>query len=74
MAPVKATSVGVAPQIIDDIKLVHLLERLNSFEIHITPSSEMAADQPQSLPPLNIDALISELNPYPSWRFEEQVN
>ena len=60
MAPVTATNVGMAPQIIDSPKLRALVDKLNSFEVN-----------PEESPP--IDALAVELSDYATWRFEEQV-
>jgi hypothetical protein len=61
MAPVTATSVGMAPQIVDDPKLKALMEKLNSYELHPTEPSPM------------LDQLVKVLGDSSPWRFEEQV-
>jgi hypothetical protein len=61
MAPVTATSVGMAPQIIDDPKLRALMDKLNSYNVH--PGD----------PSPTIDRLVKDLADSPPWRFEEQV-
>ena len=60
MAPVKATAVGITPQIIDDPELKELLQRLNSFSSNHDVTMEA-------------DVLVSLLEQYEKWRFEEQV-
>jgi hypothetical protein len=60
MAPVTATNVGMAPQIIDNPKLQTLMDKLNSFQVNTEDSSF-------------ISDLVKELSGYSSWRFEEQV-
>jgi hypothetical protein len=61
MAPVTATSLGMAPQIVDDPKLKALMDRLNSYELHPTEPSPL------------LDQLVKELADSSVWRFEEQV-
>jgi hypothetical protein len=61
MAPVTATSLGMAPQIVDDPQLKMLMDRLNSYELHPTEPSP------------SLDHLVKELADSSLWRFEEQV-
>lgn len=66
MAPVKATSVGVTPQIIDDEELAKLLATLNGFNLDRQDvNKEEAATE--------IAKLVSAVSKYPEWKFEEQV-
>jgi len=66
MAPVKATAVGITPQIIDDEELSKLQKTLNSFSINNT-----GADLNESS---EIHRLLELLNNYSEWKFEEQVD
>lgn len=61
MSPVTATSLGMAPQIVDDPKLKALMDRLNSYELHPTDPLPL------------LDQLVNELAANSIWRFEEQV-
>lgn len=67
MAPVKATAVGIAPQAIDDSELSTLLETLNNFELNAAEDIENASTD-------EINRLVSVVEPYPEWQFEEQVS
>lgn len=63
MAPVTATAVGITPQTIDDVELAALLKSLNSFRL---PSNDIDGD--------DILRLVSIVEKYPEWQFEEQVS
>lgn len=65
MAPVKATAVGITPQIIDDNELSKLQETLNSFSI-----KNLDANLDQSF---EVDQLLKMLKNFSEWKFEEQV-
>ena len=73
MAPILSTAVGVTPQIIDDPRLIDLLEKLNEFE----PKNLIDRKHPQSadevIALLDITKLVAVIEPYQSWIFEEQV-
>eukprot|EP00546_Thalassionema_frauenfeldii_P015512 CAMPEP_0178932054 /NCGR_PEP_ID=MMETSP0786-20121207/22349_1 /TAXON_ID=186022 /ORGANISM="Thalassionema frauenfeldii, Strain CCMP 1798" /LENGTH=89 /DNA_ID=CAMNT_0020609193 /DNA_START=9 /DNA_END=274 /DNA_ORIENTATION=+ len=66
MAPVKATAVGITPQIIDDKELSKLQETLNSFSI-----KNLDANPNQSS---EVDHLLKMLKNFSEWKFEEQVD
>lgn len=63
MAPVTATAVGITPQTIDDAELAALLKNLNSFRFS---SNDIDGD--------DILRLVSIVEKYPEWQFEEQVS
>ena len=67
MPPTQATAVGVNPQIIDDPRLRSLLQKLNEFEVPLDQQKD------NNDAPVDVAALISTLEPYQSWDFEEQV-
>ena len=72
MAPVTISVAGVTRQIIDDSTLTVLLDRLSTFDTSadqsISPYDEADTDN------VDIDGIVSELEKYPKWRFQEQVN
>jgi hypothetical protein len=71
MAPITATAVGVAPQVLDDPDLKSLLSALNQLDLGTL------LDPNQSLPeakPAVLDELCALLEPWPEWAFEEQVS
>ena len=73
MAPILSTAVGVTPQIIDDPKLCLLIQSLNEFQPD-RPLRPIQPDTPEEvLAPFNIADLIAVIEPYQTWKFEEQV-
>ena len=71
MAPITATAVGVAPQVLDDTDLNQLLSALNQLDLGTL------LDPNQALPeakPAVLDELCALLEPWPEWAFEEQVS
>lgn len=72
MAPISSTAaIGVNPQIIDDPNLKLLLQNLNKF----VPPQQQQQQQSEEGEKLLVDtnALVSTVEPYQSWTFEEQV-
>ena len=67
MAPIVVSSSGIPRQVIDDPDLRLFLERLKSLAGLI--SNEESG---QKLP-VDLDALTTELQRVPRWRFQEQV-
>lgn len=65
MAPVKATAVGVMPQIVDDVELLNLVKELNSIQVNARESNQASADE--------VARLVTVVARYPEWKFEEQV-
>jgi hypothetical protein len=62
MAPVTATNVGMAPQVIDSPELKTLMDTLNAMEVK--EGAEMRI----------MESLVETLEPFSTaWRFEEQV-
>jgi hypothetical protein len=74
MAPILSTAIGVTPQIIDDPRLRQLLNRLDEFEPNkVSASSTKPQSAEEVIAPLDITKLVSLLEPYQTWIFEEQV-
>lgn len=75
MAPILSTAVGITPQIIDDPRLQQLLKDLNEFQpknvVYQNNKPQSAGDV---VAPLDITKLVSTLEPYQKWIFEEQVS
>ena len=67
MAPVKATAVGIMPQIVDDVELLKLVKELNSIEV------KTKAGDGNEASPDEVARLVSVVSRYPEWMFEEQV-
>ena len=65
MAPITATTAGVARQIIDDPELTSLLSRLCGFTV---PTGDVAREMEEM-----VDGLVGELEGVQRWRFQEQV-
>mmetsp|Transcript_9044 Transcript_9044/g.11092 ORF Transcript_9044/g.11092 Transcript_9044/m.11092 type:complete len:4662 (-) Transcript_9044:66-14051(-) len=81
MAPVTATATGIARQTIDDPKLVSLIENLSSFHTPIPSnadrsvslsSSRVSIEQSPSI--VDVDGIVTVLEKYPTWRFQEQAD
>lgn len=89
MAPITTTTVGIARQIIDDIDLISLLERIHalnapecylSADLSSSGDVSMATDGDVDGSSNNkkrmeemIDGLVRELEGHLRWRFQEQV-
>lgn len=67
MAPVKATAVGILPQIVDDVELLNLLKELNSIQVKGGESDGSSTSSDE------IARLVAVVARYPEWIFEEQV-
>ncbi len=72
MAPIFATDVGIMPQIIDDVRLHDLRERLTNIELRVPLGKTYSTPEEVEIP-LDIDQLAAFLEPWQEWRFEEQV-
>ena len=82
MAPITATTAGLARQTIDDPDLVSLLCRLHSLDIpdavvaqrgEDVVMAESEADRTTRTLAM-IEELVKELEGVPRWRFQEQVS
>lgn len=73
MAPILSTAVGVAPQMIDDPSLLRLLRKLNEFEPKELFGQKKNESEEEVIAPLDIAKLVSVIDRYQSWVFEEQV-
>lgn len=72
MAPIFSTEVGITPQIIDDARLLQLRRSLAEIELWLELGKKYSkTDEVEE--PLDINHLISLIEPWQSWRFEEQV-
>jgi|EP00979_Chaetoceros_neogracilis_P003837 hypothetical protein len=76
MAPVTATTTGVARQVIDNPQLIQLLERLSVFD-RTNPDVEdifddSALDSDTSR--IDLEGLVGELEKCSRWKFEEMVS
>jgi hypothetical protein len=73
MAPIHSTSIFVTRQIVDDDQLRTLRKVLEDLKIKgpLTPDVECSN---QLSIPLDIEHLVSLLEPWKSWPFEEQVS
>ena len=73
MAPIYAAAVGVSPQLVDDDRLRELRSSLEAVEMQI-PLHRRAYKTPEEVEkPLDIERLVSLLEAWQSWVFEEQV-
>ena len=76
MAPVTATTTGVARQIIDNPELTQLLERLSAFDTS-NPDVEDVFDDSTldcNASRLDLEGLVGELERWPRWKFQEMVS
>jgi hypothetical protein len=71
MAPITATAVGVAPQVLDDPDLEKLLSALNQLDLGTLLDPNQALPQAK---PAVLDELCTLLEPWREWAFEEQVS
>ena len=82
MAPITATTIGVARQIIDDPELVTLLKRLHALtvpDVYMTNNGGdehvvMVDGERRREMESTIENLVKELGGVPRWRFQEQVS
>lgn len=73
MAPILSAEVGITPQIIDDDRLVELRQALTGIEARVELGKTYS--KPDDVEePLDIDYLVSLIEPWQSWTFEEQVS
>ena len=63
MAPIKTNTVGISPQILDDLKLQQLMDALNN--VRVKSGNDISLDE--------ISRLVQIVREYPTWNFEEQV-
>lgn len=73
MAPIYTAATGVIPQIVDDERLLELKSQLEKLELLVPLERRYATPEEVELP-LDIDRLISLLEPWQRWTFEEQVS
>ena len=72
MAPIHGAAVGVSPQTIEDDRLRNLRESLLAIEVEETFLRHFTSPD-QVTEPFDIGRLVSALEPWQSWVFEEQV-
>ena len=72
MAPIYSAVVGVNPQIIDDERLRQLFNSLASIELKV-PLHRTFTSPEEVTEPLDIESLVTLVEPWQSWMFEEQV-
>jgi hypothetical protein len=73
MAPIFTAAAGVIPQIVDDERLRELRNHLVELELRV-PLRKSHTTPEDLEEPLGINRLISLLEPWQSWEFEEQVS
>lgn len=74
MAPIYTAAAGVISQIVDDERLRELRNHLVELELRVPLRKSHTGTTPEDLEePLGINRLISLLEPWQSWEFEEQV-
>jgi len=73
MAPIYAAAVGITPQIIDDPELETLRSNLEALEFEVAPHKDFSCPDDVDVP-MDIEALISLIEPHQKWKFEEQVS
>jgi hypothetical protein len=76
MAPVTATTTGVARQIIDNPELTQLLERLSAFDTS-NPDVEDVFDDSTldgNASRIDLEGLVGELERWPRWKFQEMAD
>ena len=72
MAPIYAAAVGISPQIVDDDRLRELRTSLEAVHLQL-PLHRRAYKSPEEVEmPLDIERLVSILEAFQSWVFEEQ--
>jgi hypothetical protein len=64
MAPIKTNTVGISPQILDDLKLQQLLHALNN--VRVKAGEKISTEE--------ILRFVEIVRQYPTWNFEEQVS
>jgi hypothetical protein len=73
MAPIHLTSVAVTRQVVDDEQLRTLRKSLEDLKLKCPLSPDVESLEQVSIP-LDIEQLVSLLEPWMSWPFEEQVS
>jgi hypothetical protein len=73
MAPIFTADVGITPQVIDDSRLLDLRKALAAIELRVPLGKAYSTPDEVELP-LDIDQLITLIEPYQQWKFEEQVS
>ena len=73
MAPIHGAAVGVSPQAIEDDRLRNLRDALLAIEIRETFHQDFASPD-EVVEPFDVSRLVSELDPWQTWVFEEQVS
>eukprot|EP00934_Nitzschia_sp_Nitz4_P006861 Nitzschia sp. Nitz4//scaffold116_size91068//11601//24470//NITZ4_004949-RA/size91068-processed-gene-0.22-mRNA-1//1//CDS//3329533551//6851//frame0 len=81
MAPILTGEVGIAPQIIDDERLLQLRKSLTDLKLLVplrrsdsTTTSDRMDSILDDVPPVNVERLVQLLEPWRMWDFEEQVD
>ena len=73
LAPIHGAAVGVSPQAIEDDRLRNLRDALLAIEIKETFHQNFASPA-EVIEPFDVSRLVSELDPWQTWVFEEQVS
>jgi hypothetical protein len=73
MAPIHSSSVAVTRQVVDDEQLRMLQRSLENLKVKDLSSHYVESSEQVSIP-LDIEQLVSLLEPWKSWPFEEQVS
>ena len=73
MAPIYAAAVGISPQIIDDVRLRQLRSSLLEIELQV-PLYRSNSSKDAVVVPLDIEYLVTLLEPWQTWFSEEQVS
>ncbi|KAG7352855.1 HECT-domain ubiquitin-transferase [Nitzschia inconspicua] len=73
MAPILSASVGITRQIVDDVKLRTLRNSLEELKSNGPLNDNFASIEEYTIP-LDIEKLVSLLEPWRSWPFDEQVD
>ena len=73
MAPILAAEIGTPPQTIDDKRLVDLRSALAAIEDRVEMGKSYSSPE-EVEPPLDMNHLLSLIEPWQSWTFEEQVS
>jgi hypothetical protein len=73
MAPILTATIGVARQKVDDERLRSLKESLENLKSNGPQKSSISMSEELTVP-LDIEKLVSLLEPWTSWPFEEQVS
>lgn len=72
MAPILSTNIGIFRQIIDDERLRQLREKIEGLKLK-APLVSAYKSAEEIVAPLDIEQLVSLVEPFGSWPFEEQV-